>query len=85
MKDGEQLPQASRIYFGVHHTVQFNVKVKDLGYVHPQWMAVFIGYWSMKQGVDTKQDAEVTAEAEEGYDELDDDEKEGKDYEIVAR
>ncbi|EDU42931.1 conserved hypothetical protein [Pyrenophora tritici-repentis Pt-1C-BFP] len=29
--DSEPLSTASRIYFGIHHPIQYNVKVKDLG------------------------------------------------------
>ncbi|KAF1832454.1 hypothetical protein BDW02DRAFT_502913, partial [Decorospora gaudefroyi] len=46
MNEGEcHLSTASRIYFGIHHPIQYNVKVKDLGYVHPDWMSVFLDHW----------------------------------------
>jgi hypothetical protein len=64
MNSGEKdLAPASRIYFGIHHPIQFNVKVKDLGYVHTDWMATFLGYWNQENGSDTRQAADVTDEA----------------------
>ncbi|CAN9433514.1 unnamed protein product [Alternaria alternata] len=61
MNAGERpLADASRIYFGIHHPIQFNVKVKDLGYVHPQWLATFLGYWKMENGAGLEQDLQVT-------------------------
>tara|TARA_R110002003_G_scaffold251_3_gene17779 strand:+ start:20504 stop:20707 length:204 start_codon:yes stop_codon:yes gene_type:complete len=66
MNEGERpLTQASRIYFGIHHPIQYNVKVKDLGYVLPDDTARFHGYWAMEVANDTQQAAEVTAEAED--------------------
>ncbi|KAH7378343.1 hypothetical protein BKA66DRAFT_467089 [Pyrenochaeta sp. MPI-SDFR-AT-0127] len=54
MNSGEpHLSRASRIYFGIHHPIQFNLKVKDLGYVHPNWMPAFLGYWNMENGNST--------------------------------
>jgi hypothetical protein len=54
------LAAASRIYFGIHHPIQYNVKVKDLGIVHPEWMATFSGYWKMENGDGPGQSLEVT-------------------------
>jgi hypothetical protein len=53
----------SRIYFGIHHPIQYNVKVKDLGSVHSDWLPAFLGYWAMENGIDTRQSADVTHEA----------------------
>lgn len=53
----------SRIYFGIHHPIQYNVKVKDLGYVLSDHMAKFRGYWTMENESDTQQAPEVTATA----------------------
>jgi len=39
------LTQASRLYFGIHHPIQHNVKVKDLGRVVLEDLAKLIGYW----------------------------------------
>jgi hypothetical protein len=64
MNDGERLlSTASRIYFGIHHPIQYNVKVKDLGYVHPDWMPNLLGYWHMENATGTQQSADVTQEA----------------------
>ncbi|KAI4666961.1 uncharacterized protein J4E79_001642 [Alternaria viburni] len=64
MKDGERpLSAASRIYFGIHHPIQYNVKVKDLGVVHEDWLPTFIGYWKMENVSDTAQSTEITNEA----------------------
>lgn len=39
------LSSASRIYFGIHHPIQYNVKVKDIGYVHPDCLGNFLDSW----------------------------------------
>ncbi|KAL1794335.1 hypothetical protein ACET3X_007756 [Alternaria dauci] len=53
------LSAASRIYFGIHHPIQYNVKVKDIGRVHPDWMATFLGYWKMENGHDSQQSPDL--------------------------
>jgi len=64
MADGEKpLPAASRIYFGVYHPIQYNVKVKDLGVVLQDCLPTFIGYWNMENLSDTQQSTEITDEA----------------------
>ncbi|CAO2654004.1 Nn.00g107370.m01.CDS01 [Neocucurbitaria sp. VM-36] len=82
MNQGEQaLSRASRIYFGIHHPIQYNVKVKDLGYVHPEFMPALRGYWNMENGNDTRQAADVTdaaAYADDDEDEDDDDDGAGR-------
>jgi hypothetical protein len=62
-QDERPLSAASRIYFGIHHPIQYNVKVKDLGYVHNNWMATFLGYWNQENGVETSQNPDVTHDA----------------------
>lgn len=48
MNEGERpLSVASRIYFGIHHPIQYNVKVKDIGYVSGDHMGRLLGNWSM--------------------------------------
>jgi hypothetical protein len=60
MNHGERdLSPASRIYFGIHHPIQYNVKVKDLGYVHPDWLPMFFSYWIVENEKDTQQASEV--------------------------
>jgi hypothetical protein len=54
------LAVASRIYFGIHYPIQYGVKAKDLGRVHPDWTARFIGYWIMENEDDLKQGPKVT-------------------------
>jgi hypothetical protein len=57
--DTTPLAAASRIYFAIHHPIQYNVKVKSLGYVHPDYLPTFLGYWN-QENFDSKQDPEVT-------------------------
>jgi hypothetical protein len=60
MEDGSRpLVAASRIYFAIHHPIQYNVKVKNLGYVHPDMLPTFLGYWNQENS-DSRQDSEVT-------------------------
>lgn len=60
MDDGATpLVAASRIYFAIHHPISYNVKVKSLGHVHPEWLATFLGYWH-QENLDSKQDVDVT-------------------------
>jgi hypothetical protein len=47
------LAAASRIYFAIHHPIQY------LGYVHPDYLPTFLGYWN-QENFDSKQDPEVT-------------------------
>jgi hypothetical protein len=50
MNPGERpLHRASRIYFGIHHPIQYNVKVKALGQVHQDSLPYLLGYWAMEQ------------------------------------
>lgn len=42
------LSSALRIFFGIDHPIQYNVKVKDLGYVHPEYLINLIRYWNME-------------------------------------
>jgi hypothetical protein len=57
--DATPLVPASRIYFAIHHPIQYNVKVKSLGYVHPDYLPTFLGYWN-QENTDSQQDPEVT-------------------------
>jgi len=60
IENEKPLAIASRIYFGIHHPIQYNVKVKDLGCVHSDWMATFSGYWKMENTDAPGQGLEVT-------------------------
>lgn len=42
----DPLSTASRIFFGIHHPIQHNVKVKDIGQVHPDHIRNLLGYWN---------------------------------------
>jgi hypothetical protein len=66
MAQGEpDLSEASRIYYGIHHPIQYNVKVKDIGQVLPVHLPTLIGNWKAEDQGETRQAAEVTATAEE--------------------
>jgi hypothetical protein len=41
------LHAASRLYFGIHHPIQYNVKVKDIGFVTKEHIGRLCGYWAM--------------------------------------
>ena len=64
MAQGERsLHIASRIYFGIHHSIQYDVKVKVIGYVPSDQVHTLIGSWQAEnQG--TNQASDVTAEAD---------------------
>lgn len=47
--DQRPLHQASRIYFGIVHPIQYNVKVKDLGMVCQDNIPKVIGYYEEEQ------------------------------------
>jgi hypothetical protein len=46
------LDKASRIYYGIHHPIQYNVKVKKIGQVPQTHMASLIGNWKEEEGRD---------------------------------
>lgn len=57
----EPLRIASRIFFGIHHPIQHNVKVKDLGQVHSRDVQKLRGYFNMAMQETTGQGVEDTA------------------------
>lgn len=57
--DAVTLSTASRIYFAIHHPIQYNVKVQSVGYVHPDYLPLFLGYWN-EENFDSRQDIDVT-------------------------
>jgi hypothetical protein len=61
---GPSLHIASRIYFGIHHPIQYNVKVKDIGYVPQQDIPNLIGNWREEDDKESSQAQDVTANAE---------------------
>jgi hypothetical protein len=64
-QDEPNLHIASRIYYGIHHPIQYNVKVKDIGQVIPHHVPSLIGNWKAEDAGETKQAAEVTWMADE--------------------
>lgn len=67
MEDNNKaLVPASRIYFAIHHPIQYCVKVKNLGYVHPDYLPTFLGYWNQENS-DSKQDIEVTQDSGDAH------------------
>ncbi|KAI4945159.1 hypothetical protein J4E91_008136 [Alternaria rosae] len=60
-ENNKPLVPASRIYFACHHPIQYNVKVKNLGHVHPDYLPTFLGYWN-QENTDSKQDIDVTGD-----------------------
>jgi hypothetical protein len=65
MAAGESdLHKASRIYYGIHHPIQYNVKVKDIGYIPKNQIPILIGNWKEEDSSDTEQESDVTAYAE---------------------
>ena len=64
MTDGvPNLHFASRIYFGIQHPIQYNVKVKDIGYVPVDNVHTLISSWQ-EENQGTNQAVEVTANAD---------------------
>lgn len=44
------LSPASRIFFGIHHAIQHNVKVKDIGQVHESDIRNLLSHWNAQNG-----------------------------------
>ncbi|KAH4007064.1 hypothetical protein HBH64_007670 [Parastagonospora nodorum] len=66
MADGVgALTISSRIYYGIHHPIQYNVKVKDIGYVPQSHIPTLIGNWKEEDDRESRQAAAVTAAAGE--------------------
>jgi hypothetical protein len=45
MEKEQKLDKMSRINFGKHYTVEWNVKVMNVGRVVPDSMSAFVGYY----------------------------------------
>lgn len=56
------LDPASRIYFGIHHPIQYNVKVQEVGDVQPQYIPLLRGHWNKLNKAVTNQGPEVAEE-----------------------
>ena len=72
---GQTLQRASRIYYGIHHPIQFNVKVKEIGYVPHDQIPDLVGNWKEEDERESRQAAVVTETAEDP--DTDDDTQEG--------
>jgi hypothetical protein len=84
IEDADGIPpldRASRIYFGIHHPIQKNVKVKDLGRVKPSHVARLRGYWTAVISNITNQAVEVTARGVPEDDSDEDEEEEEEEEE----
>jgi hypothetical protein len=60
----EILDKASRIYYGIHHPIQYNVKVKEIGYIPRDLVPILIGNWREEDEGNTQQEYAVTLAAE---------------------
>ncbi|KAF2996444.1 hypothetical protein E8E13_003705 [Curvularia kusanoi] len=60
MEENETLTKASRIYFGIHHPIQYNVKVKNIGCVCAEHIPSLIGSWREEDGRGGQQALDVT-------------------------
>ena len=63
MAPGEKiLDIASRIYFGIHHPIQYNVKVKDIGHMPNDLIPTLIANWKEEDDRDkfSRQSTDVT-------------------------
>jgi hypothetical protein len=56
---------ASRIHYGTHHPIQYNVKARDIGQVLPHHVPALIESWKAENVRGRWQTTEVTATAEE--------------------
>jgi hypothetical protein len=68
MATGENnLQVASRIYYGIHHPIQYNVKVKEIGQVIKAHIPTLIGNWKEEDNkeLDQKQKQSITANGDE--------------------
>lgn len=77
------LDVASRIYYGIMHPIQYNVKVKDIGRVPKPYIPSLIGNWKEEEENETARAAYLTENTiiEEGEEEDDDDGDEDEDEE----
>ncbi|KAF2823150.1 hypothetical protein CC86DRAFT_76631 [Ophiobolus disseminans] len=73
------LDKASRIYYGIIHPIQYNVKVKEIGSVPANHLPVLIGNWRAEDENDTGQPARVTNHAEIPEEDEDDDDNDDDD------
>jgi hypothetical protein len=73
MPEGERvLDAASRVRYGIHHPIQYNVKVKDLGQVPASHVAALQRNWREESERNT---AKLTYANEDDDDDEDEDEE----------
>ena len=65
MEGNQTLNTASRIYFGIHHPIQYNVKVKNIGCVCTEHIHSLVGSWREEEERGGQQASEVTASGHE--------------------
>jgi hypothetical protein len=53
--DVPELEPASRIYYGIQHPIQYNLKVKEIGYLPQAHVPTLIGNWRAEDKNDTNQ------------------------------
>jgi hypothetical protein len=59
------LHPAARVYYGLHHPIQYNVNVKEIGYVPPDQVPYLISNWRAEDERDESQ-SQVQVEPEAG-------------------
>jgi hypothetical protein len=83
------LDPSSRVYYGIHHPIQYNVKVKDIGQVVKPDLPILLRNWKEEDDCETAQSALVTQMAEDNSDQNSDvemrDENRGEDTETEGR
>lgn len=62
---------ASRLRFGKTYPIEWNVKVKDIGQVHPRHMSRLIRYWKLEEADDPESvnEGDEVDEGDEGENE----------------
>lgn len=60
---GSVLDKASRVYYGIHHPIQYNVKVKEIGHVPSSLVHVLIQNWREEDEGETDHEPVVVQDA----------------------
>jgi hypothetical protein len=81
--DHRPISKAARICFGIYHPVQYNVKVKDIGYVRPDCMPAFLSYFNMEQNTADGRETKVTTQYGEDHGNKDE-EPDGDEYDAAV-
>jgi hypothetical protein len=56
------LERSARVCFGIRHHIQYHIPVRDIGFVHPDWLLTFMSYWKMVQAKGNETDHDIAAE-----------------------